>query len=620
MTIFGSLRHRRDASPRVYWYWRWGAPLTAGLGVLAAGFLAATASWDIYESTRSFPPREVAVAATAFAAALLLAWATARVHALPSDGFRSRRRAELVAAAVAALTGVVVAAYYLDAPLGHDETRTLLRAAEPLSVNVSRYPSTNTHVLHTLLVLIAHRFAEWDRVAARLPAFLSFCLLLPALWWFARREYGSTAALFAALFGAVSPFFVEYATNARGYTLMMLLFASALLCGQTLIRTPGKKALWATWATAIGLGFFVLPIMIFPAATAVAWMALARWRRCGRRELGPFVAKTLAWSAAALALAGVLYAPIVATEGVRDVLDALTLTYGSEGGGLTTQSRVLLFLALPVSTWHHWHATIPAWAQGAFLALVVAGATVPARSCGRSWTLLLAVVVPTGALLLPTLFPPRPRLAICALMVLLVLAGAGAGFLLERALAWMEPRWPGVVAGPRRTVLTCGVAALLLGAFATWTVQEAAPHGRASQPSLLRMTSATAGTVRPGDYFFACYRTATRIEVYMRGFHAVQEKARSWSPTPGRGTAESIHLVSAPEARPAPGASPSRSAGAGPGRLFLFEGWTNASPRCRPGVAPASAVLEANWPRHELVVAFDQGRVYAVDDWADQPR
>ena len=631
LKTFRSFGDRRP--PRLGWYWQWGAPLTAGLGLLAAGALAAAASWDFGEATRFVQPREAAVAAAVFAAALLLFWRVARVDATSLDDDWSGTRGETVVAVLVASAGVVLAACYLDMPLRHDETRTMIQATRPLAATASQYASTNTHVLHTLLVWVAHRIAEWDRIAARAPAFLSFSVLLPLLWRFTRREYGPTAALFALVFGAASPYFVQYATNARGYTLMLVLFASALLCGQALVRTPERRALWALWAAAIGLGFFVLPIMVFPAGVAAAWMALARSRKCGRQALRPFVAKTAAWSCAAVAIVGALYAPIIAIEGPRDFIDALSLTYRTSNGGLNTDTRALMLLAMPAYLWRDWYEAFPAWAQGALLALTVVGAAVPGSSCGRSGTLFLALVVPTAALLTPMLFPLPPRMAIWALLVSVVLAGAGAGFLLGRALAWAGSRWPRVAAGPRPVALRYGAAALFFVVFATWATRQMAAHERRSQPGLLAMTTSAAATARPGDWFVACDQVATRVEVYMHALYAVEQKAEWWEPVPGRSGPRSAVYVhhlrefaadAASDASSFPpaasGVSSSPPAAPGRGRLYFFESLTRAGPRCRPEEVLTSSILEATWPRHETVAAFDQGRVYALDDWREWPR
>ena len=347
---------------------------------------------------------------------------------------------------------IALAAYWLDLGFRHDETLTITSyATQPLAVAASKYNVPNNHVLHTLLVWVAHQLGGWNRVVLRLPAFLSFCLLLPALWWFVRREYGATAAAFATVFAGTSPFIVSYASAARGYTLLLLLFAAALLGGQQLVRTPKRTALWAAWAAAIALGSYALPLMAYPAAATGAWMLLARWRRCGRDEFGPFLARTAAWSAVAIALAGVLYVPVFVAEGISSY-NAVVHWW---------PSRAVTPAALaehPFVLWRLWHRGIPAWAQGALIALVVAGTACAGRTCRKSGTLLPALVLAWGLLFAayPLLLPPR--FAIWALLVFLILAGVGAAFAFECAMAQAARR---PLLPSSRRFLECASALLL---------------------------------------------------------------------------------------------------------------------------------------------------------------
>lgn len=134
---------------------------------------------------------------------------------------------------------VGLAARNLDLPIRFDEAKTITRfAAKPVWTILSDYNSGPTHILHNLLLRAAHEFLGTSPAALRAPAFLAACLMLPAMWWFVRREYGWLAAAFSTALAGTSPLFIEYATNARGYTLLALLFMVTLLCGQGLVRRP----------------------------------------------------------------------------------------------------------------------------------------------------------------------------------------------------------------------------------------------------------------------------------------------------------------------------------------------------------------------------------------------
>ena len=608
------------------WFWRRGAPLTASLGVLAAVGLAlaslavAGAGVPFWTAGRL---REMAVAVAWFAAVLLTCWKVAGVRASSRPRSKDAERANLLVALAVGLGSVVLAALNLDIPLRGDESVNIAAdATMPFSVAVSRYSTANNHVLHTLLVWVAHQLGGWNQVALRMPAFLSFCLLLPMLWWFVREEYGSTAAAFVTALVGASPFFVEYATNARGYTLMLLLFATALVCGQRLVRSPRNSALWATWAAAIGLGLFANALMAFPAAITAAWMLLARRRRFGWHGMRAFAAKAVAWSAAALVLAGVLYVPVLAAEGLAGVQNAVAKA--SVWQTEMEMERTQRALVQPILLWRTWHSATSAWVQGALLALVLAGAAVPGRSCGHRGTLLLAVVAATSILLLAKPILMMPRMAIWALLVLMVMAGVGAAFVLDRALAWASDRWPSVGIASRPFLARAAGVAVAFGAFAWWATRPgvALRYGSIHQlaPSLPAMVSSVAGQLQPGDEFTTYNaRMASEAHIYMRatshwheeaGRHVAVPDARSWRVRRVSASPERVGAPGRPHARQdVPVLGPSTN------RLLLFDADNHESGPHRIKGKTARELLEDQWPSHELVAAFDQGRVYMVSNW-----
>ena len=605
--------------------WRRGVPLVVGLAALAAVVAGVGWLWEL-EATRDVdrvvPLQDAAVAAAVFAATLLGGWALVGrdVPTVPSPSrMPPPRRAEVLAAALVIVTGVVLAAHGLDARLEWDEGITLTAyATQPFSVAVSKYNDPNNHVLHTLLAWSVHKLVGWNRVAFRLPAFLSFCLLLPALWWFVRQEYGPVAARLATALAAVSPFFLSFAASARGYTLLLLMFVTSLLCARALVRNPEKKTLWAAWAAAVALGLFTVPLMAFCAGTTVAWMLLARWGAHRRDALGPFLTRTAAWSVVAVLAAAVLYLPVLAAHDVLEVGEFHRARRHSLAGSLPLPAH-------PVAMWRDWHLAVPAWAQGVLLALVVVGAAVPGRTGGRRAALLSAAGLATCLLLLAYPFVPHARMFIWALLVLTTTAGVGAAVLVERAAFRASERWRGVWAESGRRALECCVVALLLGVSSWWATRPDAliVYRGSFRPlrSLLAMASSVDEHMRPGDYFTACRQVERPTLFYLRESYPFDKEVGAYSEAASQ-SPQNVHRVSAPEDR-ADGPGGSASPGSAlPGeapteRLFLLEATTaGGRRRCDRQTSPAWESLEAQWPDHEVVAAFHDGRVYALNGWS----
>ena len=615
--------------------WRWGTLATAGLGALAAA--GAFAGWvrdPAFQGTHLVSGIVVIriqwldhmVAATAFSAVLLACRAIVgpgAPAALPAS-FATGRRTEVLLAATAIGTGVVVATLQLDGIFTIDETHTLVNMVvnQPLAVAAGRYDLPNNHIFHTLLVWVAHQLGGLNRIVVRLPAFLSFCLLLPMLWRFVRDEYGPGAAVFATAFVSVSPHFISYATAARGYTLQFLLFATALVCGQRLVQRPGKKWLWAAWAGALALGLFTIPLMVFPVAVTAAWMLLARWRRFGRDGLGSFAARTAAGLAVTAVVAGALY--MMATD-VREVYTTLSVTREASEWNVGLLHKVIS----PVMMWYRWHIGVPPWVRGALMALVFVGAAGAGRSCGRRGTLLLAAGLATGLLMLALgRTTPNSRMMMWALMILLILAGVGAVFVLERAVVRAGARWPGIATARGQRVVQWGALALVLGALSWWASRPGVriahywPSIRCSTPASWWClgvrpgqmppvaTLAVVEQLRPGDYFTSCY-TSRRVAVDIGAVLPVDSYVSEYYVANGSETAWPVHRVSAEEQTDT-------------NDLFVIETFLAYPyvdvPQCLDAPpAPMATLLESRWPDHKLIAAFDNGRVYALNNWTESP-
>ena len=617
------------------WLWRWGTLAVAGLGALAAVAVFAGWVWDpAFQNPDAFgrivaapfPWFDQAVAAAAFSLVLLACRAIVGPDApavLPAS-FATGRRTEALLAATAIGTGVVVATLQLDGVFSVDETETLMDFVvnQPFAVAAGRYDQPNNHVFHTILVWVAHQLGGLNRIVVRLPAFLAFCLLLPVLWRFVRDEYGPGAAVFATAFVSVSPHIISYATVARGYTLQFLLFATALVCGQRLVQRPGEQRWWAAWVGALALGLFTIPLMAFPVAVTATWMLLARWRRFGRDGLGSFAARTAAGLAATVVVAGVLY--LVATD-VREVYTTLSAAREEPVFNLG-----LHMVISPAVMWHQWHMGVPPWVRGALMALVFVGVAGAGRSCGRRGTLLLATGLATGLLALALGTVPYARLMMWALVVLLILAGVGASLVLERAVVRASARWPGVATARGWRVVQWGALVLVLGALSWWAsrpgvrVAHIIPSIRCSTPASWWCldgvapaqvppvaTLAVVERLRPGDYFTACYRDR-RVAMDMGAVVPVDSYVGEYYVADSSEIAWSVHRVSAEEQ-------------AGTNDLFVIESFLEYPymdmPQCLDDAPPApmATFLESRWPDHKLVVAFENGRVYALSNWTENP-
>ena len=215
--------------------------------------------------------------------------------------------------------GVLVRLPFLDRAVIHDEAYTVETwASGSLRYAVEDYHLPNNHIFHTLLVRVVFNTLGSQPWMVRLPAFLAGALLIPLGYAFARRLYGQPAGILAAGLIAASPILADYSTNARGYTLFMLFSLLVFWLAAGLLRRKNLAG-WVLLILSAGLGFWTVPMMLYPFGGACAWIFLSALddREAARAYGGPwglikylFVAGV---SSGLLAL--LLYAPVLRSSG-----------------------------------------------------------------------------------------------------------------------------------------------------------------------------------------------------------------------------------------------------------------------------------------------------------------
>src|SRR5262249_44010483 len=151
-------------------------------------------------------------------------------------------------------TGAVVRVAFLGWPMRYDESLTYLHyARHSWQVALTTYDAPNNHLFHTLLMRVAIRLfgnAPWT---LRLPACVAGILLLPVTCVVARRFGGGGAPLLATAAVATSMVTIEMSTNARGYSIVTLVFLLLLGLGRYLL-TSNRGAGWVAFAALGAVG------------------------------------------------------------------------------------------------------------------------------------------------------------------------------------------------------------------------------------------------------------------------------------------------------------------------------------------------------------------------------
>jgi len=218
------------------------------------------------------------------------------------------------------IIAIVVRICFLFQPMRYDEAFTFTYfASKPLYIGLSSYIEPNNHLFHTLLVHIAYLFLGNKPWVIRLPALISGILLVPASYLLIRKFYNKYAALLTIAIIASSSYLIEYSTNARGYSLLCLIFLLIITLAIYLKQSTNQAA-WLTFALLCALGFYTVPIMLLPFGIVIMWLFLSSIIKDINITRSLMFKNLLVYSIIIVLLTLILYLPVILTSGVESIV------------------------------------------------------------------------------------------------------------------------------------------------------------------------------------------------------------------------------------------------------------------------------------------------------------
>ncbi len=322
------------------------------------------------------------------------------------------------------LLAIAVRVFFLFQPMRYDEAFTFTYfASKPLYVGLSYY-LPNNHLLHTLLVRLAYLFFGNQPWIIRLPALFAGLLLVPTSYMVTRIFYNKHAALLTAGIVASSSALIEYSVNARGYTVLCLIFLLILALG-TYLKKSRNPAAWLLFAVLSALGFYTIPIMLYPFGIVIVWLSLSTIFKDTDPSASNLL-KDMFFSLIILAfLTFMLYVPIFVTVGVKSVISNRFIAPQSWSFFVAKLSPSLR------SVWNHWNRAIP---LGINLLLVIGFFTslvFHKRLTIHRIPIILAVAIWCIPVLIVQRVVPFPRVWLFLLPLYIGLASSGVSYLLR---------------------------------------------------------------------------------------------------------------------------------------------------------------------------------------------
>lgn len=322
------------------------------------------------------------------------------------------------------LFGIFVRLRYLGQPIRYDEAFTYIQyATKPLYLSLSDYSYPNNHLFHTLLVHIITQLGGVTPWAIRIPAFTAGIALIPATYLAITDYYDRYVGLLTACLVSLSSLLIEYSTNARGYTIIALIFILLLKLHCYLIHTNNLLG-WLLYIAFLTIGFYTIPIMLYPFAvlTSIFWFSAAAQPLFKCKQL---LRSWLVSTAASGTLTVLLYTPVVVTSGIKTLVANRFVTALS-----WDQFTTRIFPSLSV-LWDLWHRDIPN-----FLCPVLVGGLVIALFRKRHTTskrgpLAIATVVGVVPVVLIQRVVPFPRVWLFLYPLYIAMSASGILFIVR---------------------------------------------------------------------------------------------------------------------------------------------------------------------------------------------
>jgi len=360
-------------------------------------------------------------------------WITRRLRRLPQLD-----QAHAVVVMLLTLSAFFAAALLMGQPVRADEASSYTNyvSKHPLYV-LCVYSRTNNHVLYNLLAWLSVNVLGDGVFQLRLPSFVAGMLLVPVTYVAARRHHGRGVALLAVAFLASSALVVDGSSNARGYQLMLLAFVTLIAVLPSIVQ--GRQWAWLVFVTVVSLGFWIVPIMVYPAVIVGLWLMLGGL--LGRaHNARTFLVRLAVAVVSIVVIVASLYSPAQVVSQAASVL--------AEQGQWRMQPTV--FGALHDLTWRakelgrFWHYGRPSVLHWLSIGGVIACPFVAHRTgpygARLFWSALVGVL---GVVAVTRVSPPFWALGFVYLMWVLLAAIGVVGLLSylpvsKRARLWLE--------------------------------------------------------------------------------------------------------------------------------------------------------------------------------------
>ncbi len=322
--------------------------------------------------------------------------------------------------------GLYIRTYFMNQPMRYDEAYTFMRYVNSGLSFLFLYHEPNNHVLHTLWVKLFTSVFGPSPWFIRLPAFLSGVFSIFFVYLASKRLMRGKGGYVSIALMTVLPFMILYSTNARGYSMVVLITLLLIIQGLKLSDSYSFSGC-VLFSFLSALGIFTMPSMLLVLPGIFMWTSIMLLINSKNTKslMTDFV---LPYSIMTVVLTFVFYSPvIIASGGIESIIAnkyVLPVEWDIFVNGLIPHLQKTAF---------RFSRDVPLVAV--LLVSVLAIGAQTASLIKKDWALfLLLPCILTGCVVVLLLKQkvPFPRTWIFMIPVIFILADAGASMLLER--------------------------------------------------------------------------------------------------------------------------------------------------------------------------------------------
>lgn len=335
---------------------------------------------------------------------------------------------------IAVVIGVGVRTYFLSQPMRGDEAYSFLKFVNGNVQNLFNYSEPNNHILNTILIKISTLIWNVHPATIRFPVILAGVLSIPLLYGLAREHYSTPSSGLLAIFGfAVHPYFILYATNARGYSIIVFFTIALALVGMKFIIRPSKAYIFSLSCIS-ALGMFTIPTMALSIAGITCWLSVLLILKRQYSFWDLLTKYLVPYSLLTGLFTFILYTPvIVVNNGVTPI------TSNKFVQSQTWQNFFPHLIPQMQMTLQEFNRDIPAWLI--WFVTIFAGLGIYRSFKERDWnTLLLLPALLIGASIIVFIqrILPYPRTWIYLIPFFLLIADVGFAYIIDHTSQWIQ--------------------------------------------------------------------------------------------------------------------------------------------------------------------------------------